>query len=128
MKSNLNVEGLSKGVEAITSVTSAINTLIHADGDVMQIASGCIDIINAIAVFLPPPASAITEAISSIFNMFSGGGTEDTATLIQDGFEEQAELILEQFEAMKDWTGEALNEQTLQEMTFLEEVRKNLSF
>ena len=90
----------------------------------MQIASGCIDIINAIAVFLPPPASAITEAISSIFNMFSGGGTEDTATLIQDGFEEQAELILEQFEAMKDWTGEALNEQTLEEMTFLAEVRR----
>ena len=118
----MNTEGLAKGVEAINGVTSAIYTFIHADGDAMAIAGGVIDLVNAIAVFLPPPASMITETISSLFNMFTGGGTTDTATLIEDGFEKQAELILEQFEAMKDWTGEALDEQTLEEMTFLAEV------
>ena len=87
----------------------------------MKIASGCIDIVNGIAVFLPPPASTLTQTISSIFNMFAGGGTTDTATVIQNGFDEQSKLITAQFDHLKSWVEDALDLQTLEEMSFLAE-------
>ena len=116
------LEIATKSVTAINHVTSAINTFINAEGDAKQIASGCLDIVNAMSVFLMPPVSELTAAITSIANLWMGGGTEDTATLIQDGFDKQAALIVGQLNQMKKWTDQALDTQTLEEMTFLAEV------
>ena len=115
------VELVTKASVSINAITSAIDTFIKADGDYKAITSGTLNLVNAIAVFLPPPISAVTEILSGVADFFlnGGGGTTDTATLIQNGFEEQAELIVEQFNRMKQWTGQALDSQTLEEMTFL---------
>ena len=115
------VAKLTKASESINAITSAIDTFIKADGDFKAIASGTLSLVNAIALFLPPPISVMTEILSGVADFFlnGGGGTTDTATLIQNGFEEQAELIMDQFNRMKKWTSDALDSQTLEEMTFL---------
>ena len=56
--------------------------------------------------------------------MFLGGGSEDTSSLIQNEFAKQTELILDQFEKMKDFIENALDQQTLDEMQVLATVSK----
>ena len=118
------VDALSKGSEAVGHLTSAVQKFVEADGDTKAIISGCLDLVNALSVFLPPPVSSITGMISGIANMFLGGGSEDTASLIQDEFAKQTELILDQFEKMKDYIENALDQQTLDEMQVLATVSK----
>ena len=122
MKSMTAVDGLAKGSEAVTYIASAVTTFVNSGGDAKQIASGVLDLVNALAVFLPPPASSITSMISSIANMFLGGGTPDTASLIEEEFAKQSEMILDQFEKMKQYIEEALDQQTLEEMKIIAQV------
>ena len=118
----IDSDGLSKGTEAVGYVASAVQTFINADGDVKQIISGVLDLVSALSVFLPPPASVITGLVSSIANMFLGGGSTDTATLIEEEFAKQTEVILDQFEKLKDYINNALDDQTLDEMKILAQV------
>ena len=116
------VDGLAKGSEAVTFIASAITTFKDADGDAKKIVSGVMDIVNAIAVFLPPPASSITSMISSIANLFLGGGSVDISTIIENAFAEQSAMILAQFEKLKSYISTALDQQNLDEMTILAQV------
>ena len=118
------VDALSKGSEAVGYLASAVQTFVESDGDTKAIISGTLDLVNALAVFLPPPASSITGMISGIANMFLGGGSEDTASIIQDEFAKQTKLILDQFEKMKAYFENALDQQTLDEMQVLAQVSK----
>ena len=118
------VDTLSKGSEAAGHLASAVQKFIKSDGNVKQILSGCFDLVSALSVFLPPPYSQITGAISSIANMFLGGGSTDTATIIQTEFARQSKLILDQFENLKTFIVDELKAQTLDQMYLLAEVSK----
>ena len=118
-----SVVALSKGSEAVGHLTSAIQKFKESKGDAKKIASGCLDLVNTLSTFLPPPASEVTQLISSIANMFLGGGSPDTATLIKDEFARQTEVILDQFEKLKDFITTELDLQTIDEMKVQAQVR-----
>ena len=111
-----SVVALSKGSEAVGHLTSAIQKFVEAKGDAKKIVGGCLDLVNTLSMFLPPPASELTQLISSIANIFLGGGSTDTATIIHDEFAKQTEIILDQFEKMKDFITTELDQQTVDEM------------
>ena len=69
----------------------------------------------------------ITGTISMIANMFLGGGSTDTAALIQNEFAKQSKLILDSFANLEKAVSELLERQTITEMYLLSEVRKLFS-
>ena len=96
-------EGVAKSAAAAGHVLSAIAKFKAKkdDGspDTLEIVSGIADIANGIAEFLPPPASVVTETVSSILNIF-GAGSPSTE-----------EIIKEEFQKMKQFTAELFNKQ-----------------
>ena len=58
IKSMTNTDRLSKGATAVGGVLTAVTKF--QSGNEMQVVSGCLDIVNGIAEFLPPPASLTT--------------------------------------------------------------------
>ena len=89
------VEGLEKGLGALTSIVGAVDKFQKADGDPKQIISGVLDIANALAAFVPPPASLITGTVSGIFGLFMPK-KPTTNQLIQDGFDDLKKVISNQ--------------------------------
>ena len=73
----------------------------------LVIMDGILDFTDAIAQFLPPPASIITGTISSIFKIFVPGppSTED---VIKEEFEKQKKFIEEKFDEQKKFIGKNL--------------------
>ena len=118
------VTQLERGSEAAGHISSAIEKFVNADGDTWQLVSGVLDVFNALTVFLPPPASMIIGSITGIANMFIDGGSTDTTAIIQNEFSQQTKLILDQFENMKKVLTQELEQQSLNEMNILAEVRK----
>ena len=57
------------------------------EGNTIATISGTLDIVVGISEFLPPPASDFTQMISTLFDMFSGGGTPSLKSVILDEFE-----------------------------------------
>ena len=95
-------EGLEKGLGALNSVIGAFGKFKKAfkdenNPDGMMVMSGVLDIANALAAFVPPPASLITGTISGIFGLFmeQGPSTDD---LIEQGFKDMKEAIEAQTE------------------------------
>ena len=90
---------LEKGLNAVSGVLSAIGKF--TSNDPLQYVSGALDLVNEISVFLPPPASMVTSAISGIFSIFGLGGSDpsnqDVINSIQNGFKEQKSFISEEF-------------------------------
>ena len=93
-------EGLEKGLGALNSVIGAFGKFKKAfkdenNPDGMMVMSGVLDIANALAAFVPPPASLITGTISGIFGLFveKGPSTDD---LIKQGFQDMKEAIAKQ--------------------------------
>ena len=117
-----SVDLVSKSATALGGMATGINTIVSANGEWKQIVTGVLEIVDALAVFLPPPASSVTSAISSIAALFLGGGSTDTNALIQSEFEKQTELILDEFTAMKNYLDEALDIQFVEEMYILAQV------
>ena len=62
-----------------------------------------------------------------IANMFLGGGSTDTAALIQNEFAKQSKLILDSFANLEAAVSDLLERQTITEMYLLSEVRKLFS-
>ena len=95
------IDGLEKGLGALKSIFGAIQKFKDAKGDDDQspdpkmIMSGILDIANALAEFVPPPASLITGTISGIFDLFmpKKPSTED---IIKNEFAELKEVIATQ--------------------------------
>ena len=114
-----SVELVSKGSESFGHISIGVQKLMSAKGDWKQILSGTLDLVNALSVFLPPPVSSLTTSISEIYNLFLGGGSPDTASIIQKEFEKQTALILDQFERIRSYITKALDLQTLEEMKVL---------
>ena len=117
-----SVDLVSKSSEAVGGMASGIYTIANAKGDWKQIVTGVLEIVNALAVFLPPPASTVTSTISSIAALFLGGESTDTNALIQSEFEKQTELILDEFTAIREHIDDALDIQFLEEMYILAQV------
>ena len=100
-----SADNLNKAATAAGGVASAIGKFQSAD--TMEVVSGILDITGAIAQFLPPPASILTESITGILGIFmpgaSGPGIQDVIDAIADGFEEQKEFISRQFELQRQF-------------------------
>ena len=75
-------DGISKGATAIGGITTAVSKFVS--GEELEIVSGCLDIVNSIAEFMPPPASVLTGTISGIFNMFVGGPPDPSTQQVID--------------------------------------------
>ena len=74
------------------------------------------DLSSAIAVFLPPPASIITDTFSGILGLFmpgaGGPSNQDVIDEINEGFEEQKKLILSEFAEQSKLIKDKFAEQT----------------
>ena len=119
LQSMTKVEAVSKASESIGHISSGLQKIIGANGDWKQILSGSLDMVNALSNFLPPPVSSLTGAISDIYNMFLGGGSADTASVIKNEFEKQTAMILDQFDRIRVFLIEALDIQRIEEMKIL---------
>ena len=70
----------------------------HQNGDAKLIVSGVLDVANALATFLPPPASAVTGALSGILGIFGVGGGPSTEDVIREEFQKMKDFTSRQFE------------------------------
>ena len=104
-------DGIAKAANAVGAVVGAVSKF--SSGDAMNIVSGVLDIVSAIADFLPPPASLIANAISSIFNMFVGGGAPSTEDIIKDEFKKQKDFILEEFARQKEFIKDLVQQEIM---------------
>ena len=108
IKSSSKSVNIEKSFHAGAHVGSAIGKFVAASDSSMsdlekglKITSGVLDVTNAIATFLPPPASLVTSTFSGIFNMFGLGGDPSNQEVIDEikkGFEEQKKFISQEFE------------------------------
>ena len=102
-----NLEQLGQFGSAAGNIASAVGKF--SSGDAMQIASGVLDVANAVAQFLPPPASIVTGVASGIFGMFmpGAGGPEaeeqkiDVVGEMEEMFKKQNQVIAEEFKKQK---------------------------
>ena len=60
---------LEKGSEAMMHVTAAIAKFRKANAKPLDYVEGVMSIVNAIAAFLPPPASSLTDIVSGNFTL-----------------------------------------------------------
>ena len=116
LQSMTKVEAVGKASESIGHISTGLQKIIGANGDWKQILSGSLDMVNALSLFLPPPVSSLTGAVSDIYNMFLGGGSTDTASLIKNEFEKQTAMILDQFDRLRNFFTEALDIQRIEEL------------
>lgn len=104
-----NVEKLTKGLNALNTVLTAVPKLTSHNG--WQIASGIVDIADAVAQFLPPPASMVTGTISGLLGIFTGEGAKPTTEqIIQEGFEKQKAFIADKFSQQAEFIQEEIKE------------------
>ena len=70
-KAMTKYDRIAAGAAASGDIASAVQKF--ATGDTQKIVSGCLDLANAAANFLPPPASIVTGSIVGVANIFLGG-------------------------------------------------------
>ena len=103
IRSMTKTDALSKGANAVGGVLTAVTKF--QSGNEIQVVSGCLDIANSIAQFLPPPASLVTETVSGIFNLFAGGPPDpsnqqvidEVKNAINKGFAHQRNFLEKKF-------------------------------
>ena len=71
VKGMTKYDRIAAGAAASGDIASAVQKF--ATGDTQKIVSGCLDLANAAANFLPPPASIVTGSIVGVANIFLGG-------------------------------------------------------
>ena len=131
------IKGLDK-VDTLTKVSSAGGSIFSAiqkfeSGDAMDIVSGMLDLTSAASVFLPPPATIISESFGAIFGIFMPGAEgpsnqdviNEIKEAINEGFEKQRNFISQEFEQQRRFIEEqfATFEDSLFEQD-LEELRR----
>ena len=103
-KAMTNADALAKGSNAVGGILTAVHKF--QTGDEMKMVSGCLDIANSVAQFLPPPASIITESVSGVFNLFIGGppATSNDQVIaevkdaVKSGFLQQKKFLAKKFD------------------------------
>ena len=121
-------EKLSAAIGGVTSVISAVDKF--KTGDALNVVSGVLDITNAIAAILPPPASIVTETLSGILGMFMPGaaGPDNQAVIdeIKEEFEQQNEFIAQKFAEQKIFIQKQFDEavEEIQDFISLEHLKE----
>lgn len=82
IKGMSKTEGLSKAVGVVSSIVTA--SAKFKEGDALNVVSGCLDIVDSISTFMPPPASVVTESLSGIVGMFLPAQPSREEQLIND--------------------------------------------
>ena len=103
-----NPEKQAKLVTALTSFTNGLSIFMSVkkeDGSVdpLKATEGVLNVVSGISELLPAPASMVTGLISSVFNMFTGGGGPSTEQVIMDEFKKQKEFIEKEFEKQRSF-------------------------
>ena len=62
--------------------------------DPLKIGKGVMSIVEGLGSMLPAPVNAITGLVSSIFNLFTGGGGPSTEEVIKEEFKKQKVYFL----------------------------------
>ena len=62
---------VAKGTTAAGDLATAIHKF--QKGDTQSVVSGCLDLLNGMSNFLPPPASIMTGTLVGVANIFLGG-------------------------------------------------------
>ena len=127
-------EAAYKSSKALSSVVAAVRKFSSTNEDgspnAVMIVSGVGDIANAIATFLPPPATIITGVFSSVLDIFGAGGPtvkdvvykefKKMKKFTKEEFTKQKKFIRSQFENQKKF----IREQTKQIITSIENNNK----
>ena len=116
VQSMSKTEALSKSSSAAGALWGAIGkfraTKDDGSPDELKIVSGVSDIANAIAEFLPPPASVVTGSVSRILNIFGAGGPS-TEKVVKEEFRKMKQfttnLFTKQNKLIKSQTQEILS-------------------
>jgi len=118
IKSMSKTEVVSKTSEALVKVLGSVKKF--ESGKPIDVMSGVADIANAVANFLPPPASIVTGAMSTIFGIYATGSpsTEDVVkeefkkmkNFTEEQFQKQNRFITEKFEKQFENVKEFLND------------------
>ena len=94
-------------------VSSAIKK-VQSD-DAATVASGALEIASAVAIFLPPPASIVTDTFSGILGMFlpgaGGPSNQEVIDEMHEGFEKQKSFIKAEFERQRAFIDEQFKQQ-----------------
>ena len=119
MKAVGTSENIAKASKAVGGAVTAVGKFTSArnpDGsiDEKKVISGGLDIVDGIAAFAPPPASAVTGTVTSLFNLFTGGGGPSIQQVIQDEFKKQKKFIEEQFKKQETVMKEMMTETELE--------------
>ena len=111
-----NIAKASKAVGGVLTAVGKFSTAEKPDGsiDEMKVISGVLDIVDGLAAFAPSPASAVTGVVTSIFNMFNGGGGPTVQQVIQDEFKKQKKFIEEEFNKQEKFMKELMTETELE--------------
>ena len=120
-------DGLTKSADAVGGVLTAVNKF--KTGDEVKIMSGCLDIGNAAAQFMPPPASLVTQVVTDVFNLVAGVPPDPSNQQVIDGinatlnagFAKQKSFLEKKFEKHKEFITDEF--QSL-ESTLKEEFKK----
>ena len=118
---------LTKSADAVGGVLTAVNKF--KTGDEVKIMSGCLDIGNAAAQFMPPPASLVTQVVTDVFNLVAGVPPDPSNQQVIDGinatlnagFAKQKSFLEKKFEKHKEFITDEF--QSL-ESTLKEEFKK----
>ena len=95
-------ENVAKASRALGGIATSVGKFMeakNADGSVdgLKVIDGVLSILDGLSNFLPPPASAISGVITSVFGMFVGGGGPSTQQVVKEEFAKQKRFIEEQF-------------------------------
>ena len=117
-----NPRVLAKAAKASSMMTGMVGKFAAASKSdnpediALNTMSGILDLSSAVAVFLPPPASIITDTFSGILGLFMAGAggpsNQDVIDEINEGFEEQKKLLLSQFAEQSKLIKDKFAEQT----------------
>ena len=133
-----NPEKQAKLVTALSSFTNGLSIFMSVkkpDGSVdpLKATEGVLNVVSGISELLPAPASMVTGLISSVFNLFTGGGGPSTEQVIKDEFKKQKEFIEKEFEKQRNfmeklWTKTELESFKIKALGIMDSLESRYEF